>query len=98
MSGAILSVPLLGVMKILLDAADFPLAKMLLVVIREDSDINEHAQMSEMVKQLPSYQMENTYSLKTESSERSTNDRRQVPHLPHPLYLPQALPRPLSSN
>ena len=80
-------------MKILLDAADFPLAKMLLVVIREDSDINEHAQMSEMLKQLPSYQMENTYSL--QSPERSTNDRRQALHLLHPLHLPQALP-PLS--
>jgi hypothetical protein len=64
MSGAILSVPLLGVMKILLDAADFPLAKMLLVVIREDADIDEHAQMAEMLKQLPSYQMENSYSMK----------------------------------
>ena len=63
MCGAILSVPLLGVMKILLDASDFPLAKMLLVVIREDCDIDEHAQMSEMLKQLPSYQMENTYSM-----------------------------------
>ena len=56
-------------MKILLDAADFPLAKMLLVAIREDSDINEHAQMSDMVKQLPSYQMENTYSMNSEKDD-----------------------------
>lgn len=68
MPGAILSVPLLGVMKIGLDAADLPLAKMLLVVIREDSDIDEHAQMADMLKQLPSYQMEHTYSMQGTNS------------------------------
>jgi|EP01043_Picozoa_sp_COSAG02_P042203 hypothetical protein len=60
-------------MKILLDAADFPLAKMLLVAIREDSDINEHAQMADMVKQLPSYQMENTYSMESAKDDSQDN-------------------------
>ena len=39
--GAILSVPLLGVTKLLLDAADFPMAKQCLNVIREDNSIEE---------------------------------------------------------
>ena len=39
--GAVLSVPLLGVMKILLDAADFPMAKGILRIIREDNSIDE---------------------------------------------------------
>ena len=39
--GAILSVPLLGVVKLLLDAADFPLAQMVLQVIRQDKAVDE---------------------------------------------------------
>jgi hypothetical protein len=39
--GAILSVPLLGAMKILLDAADYPLAKQILYIIKEDNSIEE---------------------------------------------------------
>jgi hypothetical protein len=39
--GAILSVPLLGVFKLLMDAADFPLAKMVLHVIRADNSVDE---------------------------------------------------------
>ena len=40
-SGAILSVPLLGVTKLLLDEADHPLAKVVLHVIRADNSIDE---------------------------------------------------------
>ena len=39
--GAILSVPLLGAQKILLDAADYPLAKRMLHLMREDNSVEE---------------------------------------------------------
>ena len=39
--GAILSVPLLGAQKILLDAADYPLAKRMLHLMREDNTVEE---------------------------------------------------------
>eukprot|EP01052_Picozoa_sp_SAG31_P029734 SAG31_NODE_2980_length_4829_cov_3.156237_5_plen_192_part_00 len=39
--GAVLSVPLLAVQKILLDAADYPMAKQALNVIREDNSLEE---------------------------------------------------------
>ena len=42
-TGAVLSVPLLGVMKILLDETDHPMAKMLLDLIREDKTIGAPA-------------------------------------------------------
>ena len=43
--GAILSVPLLAVTKLLLDAADYPLAKQALNLIREDNAIEEALEM-----------------------------------------------------
>jgi predicted PurR-regulated permease PerM len=46
--GAILSVPLLGVMK------------MLQSTIREDANVDEHQLMATMLKQLPSYQVRKT--------------------------------------
>ena len=46
--------------KILLDAADYPLAKMLLSTIREDANVDEHQLMATMLKQLPSYQVRKT--------------------------------------
>jgi predicted PurR-regulated permease PerM len=46
LSGAILSVPLLGVTKLLLAEADYPLAKQALNVIREDNSIEESLEIS----------------------------------------------------
>ena len=71
MCGAILSVPLLGVMKVLLDEADYPLAKQMLTLIREDSTVDEEAMMTAMVKELPGYQQEHSYSISTAGSPKS---------------------------
>jgi hypothetical protein len=49
-SGAILSVPLLGVTKLLLAQADYPLAKQALNVIREDNSIEEGLEISKGVE------------------------------------------------
>lgn len=63
MCGAMLSVPLLGVMKILLDEADYPLAKRMLTLIREDSTLDEEKMAREMIKELSGYQQEHSYSV-----------------------------------
>ncbi len=63
MAGAVLSVPLLGVMKILLDDTDYPLAKRFLALMREDSTIDEEQISREMIKQLAGYQQEHAYAV-----------------------------------
>jgi predicted PurR-regulated permease PerM len=63
MCGAVLSVPMLGVMKILLDETDYPLAKRLLGLMREDSTIDEEAMSRAMVRELSGYQQEHSYSV-----------------------------------
>jgi hypothetical protein len=61
--GAILSVPMLGVMKIMLDAADYPMAKHLLSVIREDATVDEGAEMRKAVQKLAGWKLENRYAV-----------------------------------
>lgn len=69
MAGAVLSVPLLGVMKILLDDTDYPLAKRFLALMREDSTIDEEKISREMIRQLAGYQQEHAYLVAGESVE-----------------------------
>ena len=44
--GAILSVPLLGIMKILLMGANHPIAKYVVMMIREDPTVDEEAEQA----------------------------------------------------
>jgi predicted PurR-regulated permease PerM len=67
MAGAVLSVPLLGVMKILLDAADYPLAKQMLNLIREDNTLDEEGMTRAMIKELSGYQQEHAFAISTEN-------------------------------
>jgi predicted PurR-regulated permease PerM len=87
--GAILSVPLLGVFKLLMDAADFPLAKMVLHVIRADNSIDEGLERTrtgglDNLKFLPDDEEdEEERKKKQERAERSRKQQQQQQQLDH---------------
>ena len=73
-----MSVPLLGVLRILLDNADLPVAKSLLSVIREDAAVDEHAEWAKRIKQLPVYLQEQAYSMADEPSSFTSTGMNQT--------------------
>ena len=71
--GAILSVPLLGAMKIMLDEIDHPMAKIFLATIREDAGVDEEEQAREQIRNLSGWLQENQVEIKGQAAKSSAS-------------------------